>query len=141
MGKNKRLAYLALAFAVTLAACAPGDYIGKPKDVDPNLFPADYKKEILDTLSGVLTDPTNVRDAFISDPVLSPAGRDQRYTVCIRANERGLNRQYMGSKDRIAYFYGGRLNQLIEATNEQCAKAAYKPFPELEKLCHGKKCE
>ena len=42
---------------------------------------------------------------------------------------------YTGSKDRIAYFYGGHLNQLVEATKEQCGNAAYKPFPELEKLC------
>ena len=40
-----------------------------------------------------------------------------------------------GSKDRIAYFFGGHLNQLIEASTEQCGNAAYKPFPELEKLC------
>ena len=42
---------------------------------------------------------------------------------------------YEGSTDRIAYFYGGHLNQLIEASKEQCGNAAYKPFPELEKLC------
>ena len=45
------------------------------------------------------------------------------------------SRNYAGSTDRIAYFYGGHLNQLVEATKEQCGNAAYKPFPELEKLC------
>ncbi len=42
--------------------------------------------------------------------------------------------------ERIAYFYGGHLNQLIEASKEQCGNAAYKPFPELEKVCLGKGC-
>ena len=82
-----------------------------------------------------------MRDAFISEPVLRSAGKEQRYTVCVRANSRNLLRDYTGAKDRIGYFYGGHLNQLIEATKEQCGNAAYKPFPELEKYCLGTKCE
>ena len=89
----------------------------------------------------MLDDPTNVRDAFITEPVLRSTGKDQRYVVCVRANARDINRNYTGSKDRIAYFFGGHLNQLVDATKEQCGNAAYKPFPELEKLCLGNKCE
>ena len=81
-----------------------------------------------------------MRNAFISDPALTAGRKDQRYTACVRYNARDANRHYMGSSDRIAYFYGGHLNQLIEATPEQCGKAAYKPFPELEKICLGTKC-
>jgi hypothetical protein len=132
---------LAAAFALALAGCSSTGYVGKPKPVEPNVYPADYRKEIIDTITPVLSDPTNVRGAFISDPVLTTVGTDQRYTVCIRADVRNLARQYTGSKDRIAYFYGGHLNQLVEATPEQCGKAVYKPFPELEKLCLAKKCE
>lgn len=135
--------FLAVAgsLAIALAGCSSGDYLGKPKPVDPNVFPADYKKEITDTMLKVLEDPTNVRDAFISEPALLTAGSDQRYAVCIRSNSRNLNRQYKGSQDRIAYFYGGHLNQLVDASKEQCGNAAYRPFPELEKLCLAKKCD
>ena len=87
-----------------------------------------------------LADPVNVRDAYMSDPVLTSTGKDQRYAACVRYNARDAGRRYMGSTDRIAYFYGGHLNQLVEATPEQCGKAAYKPFPELEKLCFAVKC-
>ncbi len=127
--------------ALTLAACAADDYLGKPKPVDPNIVPTDYRNEILSTLKTVLTDPTNVKDAYISEPVLAPGNKDERYTVCVRSNSRGYRREYLGSKDRIAYFYGGHLNQLIDATKDQCANANYKPFPELEKLCLGKSCQ
>jgi hypothetical protein len=122
---------------VVLAACAD---TSKPKLVDPNIYPKDFKQEILDTLTNTLEDPTNVRGAFLSDPVLTPVENDQRYTVCVRYNGRDANRQYKGSTDHIAYFFGGHLNQLVDATPEQCGKAAYKPFPELEKLCLAKKC-
>jgi hypothetical protein len=112
----------------------------EPPPIDPNLAPVDYKKEIITTLTTTLTDPTNVRDAFISEPVLTKVGTDQRYTACVRYNARDANRRYTGSTARIAYFYAGHLNQLVEATKEQCGSAAYQAFPELEKLCLATKC-
>jgi hypothetical protein len=134
-------AAFAIAVTLALAGCGSSEYLGKPKEVDPNIVPANYKKEIVDTLKGVLIDPTNVRDAFISEPALTAVGKDQRYAACVRLNSRGYHREYLGSKDRIAYFFGGHLNQLVDASKEQCGNAAYKPFPEVEKLCLGKSCE
>jgi hypothetical protein len=127
--------------ALVLAGCGSTEYLGKPKEVDPNIFPAKYKEEIVLNLKQALIDPTNVKEAFISEPVLSSDTKDPRYTVCIRSNSRGYQREYLGPKDRIAYFYGGTLNQLIDAKPEQCAKANYKPFPEIEKLCMGASCQ
>ena len=129
--------FLPAAFAVMLAACAADR---RTQDLDPNIVPANYKQEVIDTLTQALDDPVNARDAFISEPVLAQVGKDQRYTICVRYNGRNLRQQYVGSKDRIGYFYGGHLNQLVDATPEQCANAAYRPFPELEKLCQAKKC-
>lgn len=127
--------YLLSAFA--LGACS-----GDKKDLaDPNVFPTAYRQEILNTLTTTLDDPTGVRDAFITEPMLrTVTGTDQRYAVCVRANARNLARHYEGPKDRIAYFYGGHLNQLVEATKEQCGNAPYKPWPELEKYCLTKSC-
>ncbi|MFN3658327.1 MAG: hypothetical protein ACK4UO_13830 [Pseudolabrys sp.] len=123
-----------LVVAGGLAACSG---TGKQAEENPNVFPAKYKEEVIFTLQKVLDDPTNVREAGISDPVLVPVAKDQRYAVCVRYNARDLARRYVGPRQRIAYFYGGHLNQLVEATPDQCDKAAYKPFPELEKLCIG----
>jgi predicted small lipoprotein YifL len=136
MRKNAAHLWLVPALAMALAGCG-----GKtPDEVEPNIPPTAFKQEILSTLGKTLDDPTNARDAFISDPVLTQAGSGQRYTACVRFNARDINRTYSGSKDRIAYFYGGHLNQLVEATKEQCGNAAYKPFPELEKYCFATKC-
>ena len=104
------------------------------------MFPSDYKNQILNTMTNSLDDPTNVRSAYISDPLLRPAGKEERYVVCVRSDSRDVNKRYTGVKDRIAIFYGGHLTQLIDATKEQCGNAAYKPFPELENLCQAKKC-
>jgi hypothetical protein len=123
--------------ALAAAGCSSS---GKPPEDDPNIFPSAYKDEILNTLTNLLDDPTNVRDAYISDPVLRTIGKDQRYTVCVRSDSRDANKQYLGRTDRIAFFYAGHLNQLVEASKEQCGNASYKPFPELEKLCQARKC-
>lgn len=132
----KNLCLLCL-FAVEVAGCSSS---GKAPEETPNVFPSAYKEEILNTLTTLLDDPTNVRGAYISDPVLRTVGKDQRYTVCVRFDSRDANKQYMGSKDRIGFFYSGQLNQLVDASKEQCGNAAYKPFPELEKLCQARKC-
>jgi hypothetical protein len=129
--------WLLSGLALALIGCSSST---KEPEENPNQFPADYKNEILNTMTTTLDDPTNVRDAYISDPVLRRAGSDERYIVCVRSDSRNPNKQYTGSKDRIGFFYGGHLNQLIEATKEQCGNAAYKPFPELEKLCQARKC-
>jgi hypothetical protein len=126
------------ALAVGLIGCSSKG--SKEPEENPNAFPADYKNEILLTLTNMLDNPTNVRDAFISEPVLRQAGKEQRYVICVRSNSRDGAGQYTGSTVRIGYFYAGHLTQLIDATKEQCGNAAYKPFPELEKLCQAKKC-
>jgi hypothetical protein len=123
---------------VSLIACSSDK---KQAEENPNVFPADYKNQILTTMTNTLDDPTNIRSASITDPFIRSTGKVERYVVCVRADTRNLNREYTGIQDRIAYFYGGHINQLVEATKEQCGNAAYKPFPELEKLCQAKKCE
>jgi len=133
-----RLASLCLLWAATLGAAACSSSSKAPEE--PNQFPATYKDEILLTLTNTLDDPTNVRDAYITEPMIRRAGNEERYIVCIRSDSRNANKHYTGSKDRIAYFYAGHLNQLVEATKDQCANAPYKPFPELERLCQAKKC-
>lgn len=135
IGRATRL--LLLALVPVLAACAASS---KEPEVNPNLFPTDYKHEILLVMPKLLRDPVHVRDAGITDPALRQAGKEQRYVVCVRSNSRDLDGSYPGVKERIAYFYGGHLNQLVDATPEQCAGLAYKPFPELEKLCLAKSC-
>jgi hypothetical protein len=137
MAKGMASLCLLAIVGLTFAGCSPSS---KESEENPNKFPANYKDEILQTMTTSLDDPTNIRGAFISDPVLRRAGNDERYVVCVRSDSRNANKNYTGSTDRIAYFYGGRLNQLIDATKEQCGNAAYKPFPELEKLCQAKKC-
>ena len=135
---NRSTAWLAIALAVLpLAACSP---TVTPEPDDPNVAPVKYKQEILDTLSKELGYPTKVRDAFVSEPALTQVGKDRRYIACLRYNARDSDTHYAGSKDFVAYFYGGRLNQLVEATPEQCGNAAYKPFPELENFCFAAKC-
>jgi hypothetical protein len=136
----RRLTFGSLAIAATaLGACS--SFSGTGPAVDPNIFPAQYRREILSTLMTTLDDPTGIRQAEITEPMLRQIGQEQRYAVCMRFDSRDQQRRYMGVSERIAYFYGGHLNQLVKTTApEQCAGAAYRPWPELEKYCLTKEC-
>ena len=114
-----------------LAACAGAD-----KEPPINVPPTSIKTDITSALTRDLSDPTNIRDAAITDPMRDGAGP---YYVCLRYNPREYG-VYAGRKERVVYFFEGRINQIVDATPALCAKAAYKPFPELEKLCQAEKC-
>jgi hypothetical protein len=137
MNVAKTSRWILTALALALPACSSDNYATA---TNPNIAPTNYKKEIVDALRNVFVtnDTASVSSAGISDPVLRPG--DSRYTACVRYTAHGVVPGQIGNAERIAYFHGGRLNQLIPANEGQCDKVAYKPFPELDRLCLGKAC-
>jgi len=134
---HRQLLVLLLAGGVT-AGCSSKD---QPAAVDPNLVPTDYRKEIVELMPTLVEDPTNIREAGVTDPFLGPIpGGGTRYMVCVRFNPRNYNKDYVGAIERVGFFYAGKLNQFVKAEAGECRSAAYKPFPELEKICYGKTC-
>jgi hypothetical protein len=81
-----------------------------------------------------LNDPSNIRDAFISEPSVRTLGTESRYIVCLRYEARRSSGEYAPSRERVAIYYGGRFDRFLESAREQCAGATYQPFPELERL-------
>lgn len=120
--------------AVALAGCG-GDLHFPKQDppVDPNLAPTDYRDKLVLMLQTSVEDPTAMRDPFISEPALKPFGKESRYVVCVRYNDG------QSPHEKVAVYYGGSLNQFINATPEQCGGAAYQPFPELLRLPQRRK--
>ena len=139
MGIRAASLWLLSALAISLAACSND----KIMEANPNLPPARYKDEILDTLRTLFdkNETQTVTNAMITDPALRPVGSEQRYAVCVRYTAHGTAYNLSANAERIAVFYGGHLTQLIEATKEQCGNAPYKPFPELNAVCLGKGCD
>ena len=135
----RRAAVLASALAVFLLA-APSDK--KQPEENPNVFPADYKNEILLTMTSSLEDPTNIRSAYISDPVLRPAGKEERYVVCVRSDFRATRtRTTPASRIASVISIAAISTSWWMLQRNSAADTAYKPFPELEKLCQAKKCD
>jgi hypothetical protein len=98
-----------------------------------NVYPADYRGELIAYLRTYLNDPTGIREAAISEPALKPVGPGERYVVCVRFNpKRGGG--YAGAKDHLVVYAGGKLDRYVEAVGENCKDAAYAAFPELEQL-------
>jgi hypothetical protein len=101
---------------------------------DPNVAPVNYKSDIQAFLRSYLNDPTKIRGAFVSEPSVMQIGGVQRYVSCLKFNARKSSGDYEGSKERLVIFLAGRLDTMLPAKPDQCGKAAYQPFPELERL-------
>lgn len=129
-----RFLHVASAF-VALGAGACGGVHNQPRQAaEPNIAPANYRSDILAFLRTYLNDPTRIRGAFVSEPALTQIGGVERYAACLRFNARNSNGNYEGSKDRLVLFLAGRLDTMVAAKPDQCGKAVYQPFPELERL-------
>jgi len=99
-----------------------------------NEYPANYKSEIVSAMHAYLNDPTGIRDAAVSEPALKPSGDVTRYVACVKFNPKKNAKEYAGVKEVAALFLAGRFDQFVETPREQCAGAAYTPFPELQRL-------
>jgi len=113
------------AVAGALAGCSGLSLAPQPQAQNPNLVPDNYKALLLTRLH---TDPYGLvggREAFVSAPTLKPFGTESRYVVCLRVVAPDMR------KDKLVIFFAGEINQFIDAAGDDCAAAAYQPFPEM----------
>jgi len=133
----KRLLALLIGAALGLGACA-GDHHRTDENGGEgvNAYPTNYKTDILAAMRVYLSDPTAIRDASISEPVLKPASltMPSRYTLCLRFNPKKTATVYEGTREVAAVFVAGRFDQFVETPKDICASVTYALFPELEKL-------
>ncbi|MDP2411069.1 MAG: hypothetical protein Q8M26_12385 [Pseudolabrys sp.] len=102
-----------------------------------NVYPAEYKNDLLAFMRTYLNDPTRVRAAAVSQPMLKSLGPGDRYVVCVRYDARNNDGKYMGVKGGYASYVSGKLDRYFDVPREvsaMCKDTAFAPFPELEKL-------
>lgn len=133
---RKAIAAWLLPAALLVGCAAPEE-----KKVEENLYPQGYRAEILEYLKKELSDPSGIRDAFVSEPALADVGSVQRYVVCLRFAPKEADGRYAGLREMVVYYFAGRMTQMVKATPALCGKAAYQPFPELTKLCREAVCK
>jgi hypothetical protein len=127
---------LMIGVALLLGACAGDHHRTDEAGEGVNTYPTSYKTDILAAMRVYLGDPTAIRDASISEPVLKPASltMPSRYMLCVRFNPKKTATVYEGMREVAAVFVAGRFDQFVESPKELCAGVTYAPFPELEKL-------
>lgn len=133
----RRAAILLCALGVAGCAGTGGsDSLSYTADrgVEDQIYPKNYRPELLAFLRTYLNDPRGVRDATIADPAQKKVGGRLRYVVCVRFNARGTDGGYAGVKQRAAMYIDGRFDRMIEDADELCDGTTYAAFPELEKL-------
>lgn len=142
-GNAGRQAALFLCAAIVLGGCSHRLFHtgGDDDDSGVNAYPADYKADMLAAMHVYLNDPTGIRDAAISPPLLKQTGGEPRYLACVRFNPKKNSTDYAGMRELAAVFLVGRFDHFVELQRDQpdaakdlCAGAAYAPFPELQNL-------
>src|SRR3954453_14887023 len=131
----KRALILAGLLAAALCGCTSEREYSGPETkggVSVNIYPDNYKAEILAYLRNYLNDLTGIRDAGISVPAVRKVGNIERYASCVRFSARTPGASASG-RDYLAIFLAGKLDQL-GPTRDECKDAAYQSFPELERL-------
>lgn len=132
--------WLALSAVLMVGGCAtevgPTPAELKAQWEAQNVFPQNYKADLMAYMRTYLNDPTHVRGAAVSQPQLKTVGPGERYVACVRYDAR-VDGKYAGSKDGAATYVSGKLDRYLDApieVRELCKGAAYAPFPELETL-------
>jgi hypothetical protein len=119
--------------AVALGGCASsGPAVETKGGASVNVYPDNYKAEVLAYLRNYLNDLTSIRNAGISAPAIRRIDVGERYVSCVRFSARTPGASAAG-RDYLAIFLAGKLDTM-GATREQCNGATYEPFPELERL-------
>ena len=113
----------AALIALALASCS--SFSAAPPKADPNVFPANYKASVMTYVQVNPTELVGIVSAELAAPVLKPFGAESRYVACLRAAGSDWR------KEKMVVFYGGEINQFVDAGEEACRGAAYVPFPEL----------
>jgi hypothetical protein len=132
---------LAGAIAASLSACAsdvgPSAAELKARWEAQNVYPVDYKSDLLAFMRTYLNDPTRIRGAAVSKPELKSVGQGERFVVCVRYTERRDNGTYGAPKNGAATFVSAKLDRFFDSEREVmalCKDTALEPFPEMEKV-------
>jgi hypothetical protein len=134
-GGKARLGGLLFGVSLLLGACTANQQASlSGEDDGANATPSNYKVDIAAAMHSYLNDPTCIRDAAVSPPVLKTTGNVTRYVACVQFNPRKNAREYAGVRTVAAVFLAGRFDHFIDTPKTECGGAAFAPFPELQKL-------
>ena len=84
---------LLLSLVFALGACGH-DVV--PDGDEINIYPTNYKSDILAAMHAYLNYPTGIRDAVISEPVLKWSGTVNRYVACLRFTQKRTSANMAG---------------------------------------------
>ncbi len=102
-----------------------------------NIYPQNYKNDLMAFLRTYLNDPSHVRDAAVSQPQRKTVGSGERFVTCLRYNARNSDGKYAGVKEGVAIYVSGKLDSFLDGPKQAkpyCEDAVYEPFPELQSL-------
>jgi len=106
-----------------------------PPPPDPILYPDHYREKIAEFIRTYLDNPSRIRDAAVTEPVLRMVAGTQHYVACVRYNARDTTTgAYQGVETKQATFLGGNLVQFLPPEGDACNGLVFQRFPTLETM-------
>jgi hypothetical protein len=141
-----RGAVIAAGLAAALAGCASDQHeVRLAREERINVYPAGYRADLVAAMRAYVSDPAQIRDAWVAEPALVQVGQRRRYAACVRFSARSGDAR----RTALAVFTEGRFDQFLDVSastdpssqttlatliKERCEAAEYKRFPELEAM-------
>lgn len=100
----------------------------------PQPFPANYRSELLAFMRTYLNNPVGVRNAMLADPVQRTVGGRVRYVTCLSYSEQQPDGSYQDPREHAVVFINGRLDHMLQKTDDLCTGVNYAPFLELQQM-------
>ena len=119
--------WLALAAVLLVGGCAT-DVGPSPAELKAqwdaqNVFPQNYKADLMAFLRTYLNDPTHIRGAAVSQPQRKKVGPGERYVACVRYNARNTDGNMPAP--RTASRFTCRVSSTASSTGRaRCARSA-----------------
>src|SRR5262249_8580151 len=112
---------LTIGLTVLLVGCGSGRLREEREEREAriNIYPGNFRAVLLAALPTYVSEPTGIREAYVSDHTINQIGRQNRYAACMRFNARNSSGRYVGSREVLAVFAAGRFDQFIDASTQQ----------------------
>src|SRR5262249_52375611 len=114
-----------------------------PDGDEINVYPTNYKSDILAAMHTYLNNPTGIRDAVISEPTLKSTGVVEqpdnlpllgrqtinRYVACLRFTPKKNASEYGGTKEDVVVVKLGPPGPHFHFAKKECTRVPYATLP------------
>lgn len=124
-----------LALILFLSGCVSPSSIQPAEPTNEQLYPHNYRADLVAKIKGLVKDPYSIRSSEISNPQSGFVGilrGGSAPVICVRFNGKNSFGAYTGVRPWAFVYRNGQIADVITENPLACDNRVWEPFPELE---------